>query len=300
MPLAGERQGGACKTASAGFPMTAVEAGSARKLIAQATQYAQGLGLAPHPDYKEAARVFGGLDFRFCFWQAKGMTTMNIQFFLDFLLRDVRIGRLGEQWPGKRPAASKTSPAVTMTRTEEASARLATKKAWSVVVAYEDPAARERAVGFCDQLVERFWAQVELDISWWSFTSLEEAAGAREAVQEAAQAELIIVSTAPEGDLPATVKAWIEAWLRLRGEREGVLAGLTEGAEGLSLEEGPKHLYLRRVAHLGAMDYLTQVPSDMSRAIPDSLESYTERADQITCLLDGILQQQAPPPQLRP
>jgi hypothetical protein len=44
------------------------------------------------------------------------------------------------------------------------------------------------------------------------------------------------------------------------------------------------------------MDYLTEVPQDISRSIPDSLDSYTERADQVTGLLANILQQQPPPP----
>jgi hypothetical protein len=43
------------------FPMIATEPWCARKLVEQAVQYAQGLGLEPHPDYKKAARVFGGL-----------------------------------------------------------------------------------------------------------------------------------------------------------------------------------------------------------------------------------------------
>src|SRR5271165_7417884 len=38
----------------------------ARKLVEQAVQYAQGLGFAPHPDYKKAARVFGGLRAKQC------------------------------------------------------------------------------------------------------------------------------------------------------------------------------------------------------------------------------------------
>jgi hypothetical protein len=38
-----------------------VEPWCARKLIEQATDYARGLGFVPYPDYKKAARVFGGL-----------------------------------------------------------------------------------------------------------------------------------------------------------------------------------------------------------------------------------------------
>ena len=33
----------------------------ARKLVEGAVEYAQSLGLAPHPDYKKACRVFGGI-----------------------------------------------------------------------------------------------------------------------------------------------------------------------------------------------------------------------------------------------
>ena len=43
------------------FPMVPLEPDCARKLVEQAVQYAQSLGFAPHPDYKKAARVFGGL-----------------------------------------------------------------------------------------------------------------------------------------------------------------------------------------------------------------------------------------------
>ena len=43
------------------FPMVAAQPTCARKLVEQAVQYAGALGFAPHPDYKKAARVFGGL-----------------------------------------------------------------------------------------------------------------------------------------------------------------------------------------------------------------------------------------------
>jgi hypothetical protein len=44
------------------FPMAPVEPACARKFVEQATEYARNLGFAPHPDYKQAARVFGGLN----------------------------------------------------------------------------------------------------------------------------------------------------------------------------------------------------------------------------------------------
>jgi hypothetical protein len=46
------------------------------------------------------------------------------------------------------------------------------------------------------------------------------------------------------------------------------------------------------------MDYLTQLPHDIVHEVPDSIDFYTKRAEQMTTVLDGILHQQAPPPHL--
>lgn len=48
------------------FPMVPVEPCCARKLVEQAVAYARHFGFAPHPDYKQAARVFGGLQAAEC------------------------------------------------------------------------------------------------------------------------------------------------------------------------------------------------------------------------------------------
>ena len=182
-----------------------------------------------------------------------------------------------------------------MTRIHENEARLEPKAAWSVVVVYEDPAAREQAVNFCDQLVKRFWARFEFDVSWWSFAMLQQEPVATEAAERAARADLIVFSSALQGDFPASVRDWLESWLNRRGDREGILAGLMDPGADLSGREGPKHNYLRQVAHRAAMDYLTQVPHNISRSIPESLDSYAERAVHVSSVLDEILHRPAPP-----
>ena len=47
--------------ADAGGGKESLSPACARKLIEGAAEYAQGLGLAPHPDYKKACRVLGGI-----------------------------------------------------------------------------------------------------------------------------------------------------------------------------------------------------------------------------------------------
>lgn len=162
-----------------------------------------------------------------------------------------------------------------------------------VAVVYEDPIAREEAVGFCDHLVEQFWNQFSFDIGWCSFTSLLEADSIAQATRKAADADWIIFAARPEGEMPFYVRAWIETWLKERGEREGVLVSLGAGT-GPASETADKPLYLRQVAHRAGMDYLTQFPSSLSHPIPDSPESCTARAAEVTSVLEGILHH--PPP----
>ena len=52
---------------------------------------------------------------------------------------------------------------------------------------------------------------------------------------------------------------------------------------------------VRNIAHRAGMDYLTQVPETIGRAIPDSLASCSERADRVTSVLDEILHQKTVP-----
>ena len=119
---------------------------------------------------------------------------------------------------------------------------------------------------------------------------------ANEAALKAACADLIIFSAAPEGDFPVALKAWIETWLSKRGDREGMLCRPNRPVSRSHRREGQKHQCLRNAAHHGAMDYLTQIPQDIAFSIPESIDSYTQRADQVTSLLDDILHQQLPPP----
>lgn len=194
-----------------------------------------------------------------------------------------------------------TSSSATMTITNKSGAQGGTKAAWSVAVFFEDTSSRQRAVDFCDQLISRFWEQCEFEVNWWPLDLLEKAESAKQAAVKAAGADVVVFSSTPEGDYPGLVKAWIETWLTQRGDREGMLVDLLDPFDpvvGNHIRKGRKHYFLRNAAHHGAMDYLTHIPQDISFSIPDSLDSYSLRADQVTNLLDDILHRQVPPPTL--
>jgi hypothetical protein len=172
------------------------------------------------------------------------------------------------------------------------------KATWSVVILFEDAQTREKAVKFCDQLVERFWAHSEFRLTWMEFSALAEPNAARDAHAKARGADVIVFATRPEGPVPATVTEWVERSLANRTDREGTLAGLIDTSTILTGWAAEKHAWLRSVAHRAGMDYLTDVPAEIARPIPDSLESFSERAQQITSVLDEILRKPIQPPSL--
>lgn len=156
-----------------------------------------------------------------------------------------------------------------------------------VVIVYESPAIREHAVQFCECLASQPESQAP-QMNWWSFPVLAHSEPGDEAAEKAAEADIVVFAMSATGDLPDSVKLWIEKWLNKRGEREGALVGL------LSCEEPRdagsfREIYLRHIARRAGMDYLSHVPPTAPRAIPDSLDSFNERAGKVTSVLDGIL-----------
>jgi hypothetical protein len=164
------------------------------------------------------------------------------------------------------------------------------KGTWSVVVIYENEEARDAAVQFCDCLVERFWSQCGFDVSWWSYALLEEGTTAAQARDKATEAHLVVFAIGQE--LPGHVRSWIEDWVLRRGEREGACAGLLPSTVAESTQ-----IYLREAAHRAGMDFLTQVPPNISWSMADGIESCTERAHQTTSILEEILRSPRPPSQ---
>jgi hypothetical protein len=159
----------------------------------------------------------------------------------------------------------------------------------SLVAVYEDPTNRERAVQFCERLmVEQKSPDVNMD--WWSFPLLGEPTLGHNAAEKAATADVVVFAMHARGDLPEVIKLWIEKWLNKRGEREGALVGLLNREDGSHEMPSFREIYLRHVARRAGMDYLSHAAPTLRRAIPNSIDSFSERAGRMTSVLDGILQ----------
>ena len=168
------------------------------------------------------------------------------------------------------------------------------KTTCSVVVVYASAEMRELAEAFCDRLMKRHWAKLNFDVGWWSFESLGISESAKTAASKSARADLVLFAARPQKELPFHVRLWADTWIRERSEHEGILFGLPTPDSGDPPEAAATRAYLRTLAHRAGMDYLTEFPEELAHAIPESLEVYAKRANQVTDVLDEILHQ--PPP----
>jgi len=171
------------------------------------------------------------------------------------------------------------------------------KETWIIVVLYDDAATRQRAMDVCDHLAQRFWSEVDLKFHWWRTDFLEDAGMAATAADNSCDADFILVSIVPDREISPEVRQWFEAWITRREGREGALVDLTAAIGASPLATQRKGLFLREAAHRAGMDYLAHFPSALNRSLPDSFESASLRATQITTVLDSILHH-SPPPRL--
>src|SRR6202012_3185964 len=151
----------------------------------------------------------------------------------------------------------------------------------NIVVIYENPAIREHAVRFCERLAEE-QKSPSAEMDWWSFHLLSNPGLASDAAQKAAGAEVVVFAMNSSGDLPTEIKLWIEKWLNKRGEREGALVGLLHREEGAVDGASFREIYMRHAARRAGMDYLCHAAPTVAQAIPDSLDSFSERAGRMT------------------
>jgi hypothetical protein len=168
------------------------------------------------------------------------------------------------------------------------------KANWSATVIYEDSQARETAVSFCDALIKKFWATHDFDLNWVPFETLDDTQPAEAAAAKASKADLLIFATSTGETVPLHVRTWNENWMSQRAEREGVLIGLS-GNSG-SASKTPADSYLRTLALRAGLDYLTEMPENLAQLMPETLESCTERAHEVTSLLADIMVRRPPPP----
>jgi len=145
------------------------------------------------------------------------------------------------------------------------------RKDCTVMVLYEDLAARELAAKVRDTLLGRFKGDIGFRFTWWRFDFLADPKIAREAAANAVSADLILVCFHQLEDVSSTVKAWFESWLSKRQAEDGALAVMrTPRAAGEPIRH--RDTYLRLAARRANLDYLPPSASPSASQDIDKLQ----------------------------
>jgi hypothetical protein len=127
---------------------------------------------------------------------------------------------------------------------------------FSVFIVYEDFATGKQAKRACDFLVANLTHEWQVTSQMWKFEVLSIPELRELAAKDAASANLILVSSRGDREVPDDVKAWIDMWLAYKGDTVALVALLGRPREQAEHAQATQ-TYLERVAERGRMEFFT-------------------------------------------
>jgi hypothetical protein len=131
--------------------------------------------------------------------------------------------------------------------------------AFQVVIAYEDSYAGLRAMDACKLLLSQLDGEADFRTLMWTFDSLRNVELNQMAADDAVDADVVIIASSRNADLPREMKQWIESWLPLKCGQTAVLVALMVLANNGSNASAAARDYLKRAAAEAEIDFLFQI-----------------------------------------
>jgi hypothetical protein len=166
------------------------------------------------------------------------------------------------------------------------------KYPFDLVIAYSDLETRDRAMRLHDHLSRQLNDDYDLHCSWWKFDHLADPTLFDQAIDDALDANMIVLSLHAETELPPAARAWIDGWAHRSDHQKCALVTLyAEPSE--RPESSPVCAFLRQAARLAHMDFFTNIAE---AAAGLTIERVAERARAVTPTLEEILHHPLPAP----
>ncbi len=126
----------------------------------------------------------------------------------------------------------------------------------SLLVTFEDSSTGSRVKEYRQNLSHHLGQECRIIEHVWLFNMFRLRELREIAAEEAAAADLVIISMHETPQLPADLKAWLELWLQQKGERRPLLLALLDPTK-----EGATRAVetdLRRAARAGGVEFLVE------------------------------------------
>jgi len=148
----------------------------------------------------------------------------------------------------------------------------------NVLVAYDEIASGIQARALCDRLAQPFKPSRPWTLSFWSLSALGFPLLARQAADEAARADLLIVAVHGETILPPPIKSWISRSVRRVRSHAGALVAQFHGILRMNYELSPAYECLKHIADDSAVEFFSEVVEPAVVQPDDSIESVYQHA----------------------
>jgi hypothetical protein len=145
-----------------------------------------------------------------------------------------------------------------------------TMTACRLILFYEDQDSKNRAAQLCSNLRRLFSREITFEEDWWKLSVLQQPSMLQMAIDDAANADVLLYSFGCCNDVTPELALLNSAWAQRRLQRDGLLALQLQNNSGDAAEL--LRLYFRKIASENHMDYLaTETPED---DVPSSTELY--------------------------
>jgi hypothetical protein len=165
---------------------------------------------------------------------------------------------------------------------------------FSVVIAYDTPQTARRAMRLVDGVVEQFGREWNVHRNLWRFDILGLPVARQSATADAAKANLLVIATGGDADLPAPVKAWLAEWSAKTISGVAALVGLLPSPRIVAEGQSPVHRFLQATAREAGQDFFAQELPVSPITAQTTAGDIRRRADATSSVLLGILEQNRP------
>jgi hypothetical protein len=154
------------------------------------------------------------------------------------------------------------------------------KPAFNVVVAYQDFRTGKEAKKTMDYLGRQLGEDCAFNSQMWKFDVLSMPSLKSMAINDAQEADIIVISCRGDAGLPGEVKAWIELWVG-RGQHHIALVALCDPATATTKGMRELRSHLEGVALRGRMEFFMQpdVPAADDAEATDALLAISTHED---------------------
>src|SRR5262245_57031790 len=130
------------------------------------------------------------------------------------------------------------------------------KVPFHLLVAYEDPGTRDRALHLSHHLSKQLAEDYDFHCSWWKFNHLTNAVLHEQAASAAREANMIVIAVQARPSPPSIQTEWLRSWLSHRQTSKAALVALVASPEsGQAGDIGKTTEFLRDLAESAGMDF---------------------------------------------